>query len=341
MSVVVSDREGDLQHFVASNLGDNFEISIASADASFRSYWRAHVKGKTWIVMDAPPSHEDIRPWLDIGARLRAAGLHAPEVFAVDMFHGFILMEDLGARTYLPELNATSVDALYGDALGALLSMQERVPADDLPVFDVVKTIPEMELMGDWFLRRHIGFEPSCDDWDVIENALRLIATVADEQPRRFMHRDFHSRNLLVAARNNPAIIDFQGAMLGPVTYDLASLLRDCYVAWPLERVAAWVEGYRQRLIGAGIVDVDAAHFRRWFDVIGLQRHIKVLGLFCRLNYRDEKPTYLSDLPLVLEYVLDVAAAYPELMDFAELLKRAVGTRDITMPRHRPLIAAL
>jgi aminoglycoside/choline kinase family phosphotransferase len=341
MSVVVSDRESDLQHFVASNLGDNFDISIASADASFRSYWRAHAQNATWIVMDAPPSHEDVRPWLDVGARLRAAGLHAPEVFAIDLFHGFVLMEDLGERTYLPELKPNRVDALYGDALDALLRIQERVPADGLPVFDVTKTIPEMELMGDWFLRRHLGFEPSCDEWDVIELALRVIATTADEQPRRFMHRDYHSRNLLVAARNNPAIIDFQGAMLGPITYDLASLLRDCYIAWPIERVAAWVEGYRQRLVVAGIVDVDSARFRRWFDLIGLQRHIKVLGLFCRLYYRDEKPTYLNDLPLVLKYVLDVATLYPELTEFATILRRAIGERDITLPRHRPLIAAL
>ena len=341
MSVVVSDREGDLQHFVASNLGDNFEISIASADASFRSYWRARAQGKTWIVMDAPPSHEDVRPWLDIGARLRAAGLHAPEVFAVDLFHGFILMEDLGARTYLPELSGATADTLYGDALNALLRMQERVSADDLPVFDVAKTIPEMELMGDWFLRRHVGFDLSCGDWDIIEVALRLIATSADQQPRRFMHRDYHSRNLLVATRSNPAIIDFQGAMLGPVTYDLASLLRDCYIAWPTERVTVWMEAYRQRLLGTGIIEADSVQFRRWFDLMGLQRHIKVLGLFCRLNYRDEKPAYLADLPLVLKYVIGVAAFYPELMDFAGLLKRAVGTRDLTVPRNRPLIAAL
>ncbi len=325
-----SVRERDLQHFVAANLDQKFELSVASADASFRSYWRATSREKTWIVMDAPPAHEDVRPWLDIGARLRAAGLHAPEVFAVDLPNGFVLMEDLGNRTYLPELNDGTVDALYGDALDALLHMQQRVPADGLPVFDTTKTIPEMELLGEWFLRRHLGIDPGCDGWDVIEYALRLIANVADEQPRRFMHRDFHSRNLLVAEHSNPAIIDFQGAMLGPITYDPASLLRDCYIAWPLERVGAWVERYRQRLVGAGIVNVDAARFRRWFDLIGLQRHIKVLGLFCRLNYRDGKPAYLSDLPLVVKYVLTVADRYPELTDFSAFLKRSIAERDVT-----------
>jgi aminoglycoside/choline kinase family phosphotransferase len=326
----VPDREHELQRFVAAHLGDNVELSVASADASFRSYWRAAARDKTFIVMDAPPAHEDVRPWLDIGARLRAAGLHAPEVFAVDLPNGFVLMEDLGNRTYLPELNDGSVDSLYSDALDALLRMQQHVPADHLPVFDATKTIPEMELLGDWFLRRHLGIDPDCDGWDVIEYALRFIANAADAQPRRFMHRDFHSRNLLVAERNNPAIIDFQGAMLGPVTYDLASLLRDCYIAWPIERVGAWVEHYRQRLVGAGIVNVDHAHFRRWFDLIGMQRHIKVLGLFCRLNYRDGKPAYLRDLPLVLNYVLTVADSYPDLADFSAFLKRCIGQRDIT-----------
>jgi len=187
--------------------------------------------------------------------------------------------------------------------------------------------------LPEWFLQRHLGCVPACDDWDVIEAAFRLIAAAADEQPRRFMHRDYHSRNLLVVKRNNPAIIDFQGAMVGPIAYDLASLLRDCYITWPVERVDAWVEGYRQRLAASGLVDVDGAHFRRWFDLIGLQRHIKVLGLFCRLNYRDGKPGYLADLPRVFDYVLSVARVYPDLTAFALLLEHAVDGRDISRAR--------
>jgi aminoglycoside/choline kinase family phosphotransferase len=317
-----------------------FNMEVASADASFRSYWRVDDGAASWIVMDAPPAQEDVLPWLDIGARLRGAGLHAPEVFAADLEQGFVLMEDLGNRTYLPELNESSVDVLYGDALDALLRMQRGVSAEGLPVFDATRTIPEMELLPEWFLQRHLGCTPDCDDWDIIEAALRLIAEAADEQPRRFMHRDYHSRNLLIADRNNPAIIDFQGAMLGPIAYDLASLLRDCYIAWPIERVDAWVEGYRQRLVAAGLVDVDGARFRRWFDLIGLQRHIKVLGLFCRLNYRDGKAGYLADLPLVLDYVLSVARLYPDLTAFAALIERAVGDRDITRARADSAAAA-
>jgi aminoglycoside/choline kinase family phosphotransferase len=341
---VKTDRQDALSQFVAATLpGRAISLAPASADASFRSYWRVRDGAATWIVMDAPPEQEDVRPWLDIGNRLRAAGLHTPQVLAADLDRGFVLMEDLGTRTYLPELTDASVEHLYGDAFEALLRMQSEVPARDLPVFDATRTIPEMELLGPWFLDRHLGLQPSCTDWDVIEHAFRLIAASADEQPRRFMHRDYHSRNLLIATERNPAlaatalanpgIIDFQGAMFGPVTYDLASLLRDCYIAWPIERIDAWVESYRRRLIDAGIVDVDGAQFRRWFDSIGLQRHIKVLGVFCRLWYRDGKSGYLADLPRVLAYVLEVARLYPALLDFAELLEQAVGDRDITQPR--------
>lgn len=328
------DRHAALTRFVAAALRERaFTLEPASADASFRSYWRARDGGASWVVMDAPPQQEDVETWLDVDARLRIAGLHAPQVHAVDVDQGFVLMEDLGTRTYLPELNEASVEPLYGTALDALLRMQREVPAHGLPVFDATRTIPEMELLGPWFLERHLGFGPSCGDWEVIEHAFRLIASAADEQPRRFMHRDFHSRNLLVAQANSPAIIDFQGAMYGPVTYDLASLLRDCYISWPIERIDGWVEGYRLRLAAEGIVEVDGAQFRRWFDSIGMQRHIKVLGLFCRLWYRDGKAGYLSDLPRVLDYVLGVARLYPALLDFADLLGRAVGDRDVTQPR--------
>jgi N-acetylmuramate 1-kinase len=339
-----SIRLDSLRNFAAASLSGTVSMPVpASADASFRSYWRVSAGSDTWIVMDAPPALEDVHPWLDIGARLRNAGLHAPAVIAADVEQGFILMEDLGNRTYLPELNDASADRLYGDALDALLVMQQQVSAEGLPVFDATRTIPEMELLDEWFLRRHLGFEPGCDDWDVIENAYRSIAIAADEQPKRFMHRDYHSRNLLVVADNNPAIIapgllspgiiDFQGAMLGPVAYDLASLLRDCYIAWPIDRVDAWVEAYRQRLTAAGVItSVDGAQFRRWFDHIGLQRQIKVLGLFCRLHYRDRKPQYLRDLPLVWDYVRKVARIYPELADFIGALERAVDGRDLTRP---------
>jgi len=346
---MAADRSAASLEFAQQQLsGRRLTIEVASADASFRSYWRVRDGAAAWIVMDAPPAVEDVRPWLDIGERLRRAGLHAPQVLAADAERGFVLMEDLGARTYLPELNEDSADRLYGDALEALLRMQRTIDVARLPVFDATRTIPEMELLGPWFLERHLGVVPSCTQWDVIENAFRRIAATADEQPRCFMHRDYHSRNLLICESRpqqgatllaNPGIIDFQGAMLGPVAYDLASLLRDCYIAWPAERVDAWVEAYRVRLAAAGIVAVGGAQFRRWFDVIGLQRHIKVLGLFCRLCYRDGKAGYLADLPRVLDYVLGVARLYLGLIDFADLLERAVDGRDISRARNEAAAA--
>jgi aminoglycoside/choline kinase family phosphotransferase len=320
--------------------GRNLHIDVASADASFRSYWRVREGAASWIVMDAPPGKEDVAPWLMIGARLYAAGLHTPEVFAVDARQGFILMEDLGARAYLPELNPQTANALYADALDALATMQS-VPTEDLPAFDTAFQTVELELMPTWFLERHLGYVVACEEWDVIEAAFTRILDATRTQPQAFMHRDYHSRNLMCVAQANPGIIDFQGAMRGPIAYDLASLLRDCYIAWPRERREDWTESYRQRLRARGALDADAGEFRRWFDLAGLQRHIKVLGIFCRLWYRDAKPGYLADLPRVLAYVLEVARSYPELTAFAALLERAVGSRDLRFPTPDSRLPAL
>jgi hypothetical protein len=307
-------------------------LAPASADASFRSYWRTMHGGQSWIVMDSPPEREDPRPWLAIGARLAAAGLHVPAVRAHDLQQGFLLIEDLGSRLYLAELNDANADRLYGDAMDALLAMQTRVASDDLPPFDHAVLASGLEVMPEWFLQRHLGHAPACGEWDVLEAAFGVIVRNALAQPRRFVHRDFHSRNLLVVDQNNPGIIDFQGALHGPLTYDLASLLRDAYIAWPRERVEGWVESYRRRLLGAGGIDasVDAAHFLRWFDLTGLHRHVRVLGQFYRLWYRDGKPGYLRDVPQVYRYVIEVAGSYPELADFAALLERHAQGRDLT-----------
>ncbi|MBQ4854214.1 phosphotransferase [Rhodanobacter sp. B2A1Ga4] len=307
-------------------------LASASADASFRSYWRTRRGGQSWIVMDSPPEREDPRPWLAIGARLAAAGLHVPAVQAHDLQQGFLLIEDLGSRLYLAELNDANADRLYGDAMDALLAMQTRVASDDLPPFDHAVLVGGLEVMPEWFLTRHLGHPPSCGEWDVLEAAFDVIVRNALAQPRCFVHRDFHSRNLLVVGENNPGIIDFQGALHGPLTYDLASLLRDAYIAWPRERVEGWVESYRRRLLGAGVIDasVDTARFLRWFDLTGLHRHVRVLGQFYRLWYRDGKPGYLKDVPQVYRYVIEVAGRYPELANFAALLERHAAGRDLT-----------
>ncbi|MHB1056840.1 MAG: aminoglycoside phosphotransferase family protein [Rhodanobacter sp.] len=309
-------------------------LEPASADASFRSYWRTRHAGRSWIVMDSPPAQEDPKPWLEIGARLSAAGLHVPAVQASDPEQGFLLIEDLGAQLYLPALNDDTADALYGDAMEALLRMQRDVDATGMQPYDHAFLQRELEIMPEWFLRRHLGCTPGCGEWDVLESAFTVLLKNALEQPRCFVHRDYHSRNLLVVEANNPGIIDFQGALHGPITYDLASLLRDCYIAWDQARVEAWMETHRLRLREARLIDatVDRERFRRWFDLTGLQRHVKVLGIFCRLCYRDGKHGYLDDLPRVYDYVVDVAGRYPELADFVALLRRHVGERELRLP---------
>ncbi len=343
----IDDRMDALREFARGELADTqLRIEPASADASFRSYWRVTTRtGMTRIVMDAPPDKEDMTAWLDIGTRLRKAGLHAPDVFAVDRARGFALIEDLGSRTLLPELNAGTVDVLYADALDALLRMQAAVDVAGLPAYDRERLVVEMELMPEWFLKRHLGFNPECDEWDEIEAAFTFLVHAALEQPRAFVHRDFHSRNLLIvdpaegstAASKlpGPGIIDFQDAVVGPLTYDLVSLLRDCYIEWDPARVDDWMEGHRLRLRDAHLLDreVDAARFRRWFDLVGLQRHVKVLGIFCRLWYRDGKAQYLRDLPRVWGHAFAVTRRYPELAAFADLLERALDGRDISRPR--------
>ena len=323
---------------------DTLTLASASADASFRSYWRTRHDGRSWIVMDSPPAQEDPRPWLEIGARLSAAGLHVPAVHAQDLAQGFLLIEDLGSQLYLPALNDGTVDALYDDAMEALLRMQRDADVTGMQPYDRAFLQREMEIMPEWLLVRHLGHTPECEEWDVLESAFTVLLHNALEQPRCFVHRDYHSRNLLIVGADkpaasasqiwNPGVIDFQGALIGPITYDLASLLRDCYIVWDRVRVEAWVENYRQRLQAAGLIaaDVDREHFLRWFDLIGLQRHIKVLGLFCRLCYRDGKPGYLDDLPRVYDYVIDVASRYSELAEFVALLQRCVGERDLRRP---------
>jgi aminoglycoside/choline kinase family phosphotransferase len=311
-------------------------LEPASADASFRSYWRGHVDGQPVIVMDSPPAREDPAPWLAIGQRLAAAGLHVPTVMVADVAQGFLLIEDLGTRTYLPELTEATVDALYADALDALLRMQSRVDTAGLPAFDPAWQTMEMEIMPAWLLERHLGVTLDADDRAVVAQAFGAVLRALDEQPRAFMHRDYHSRNLLVTTDRSPGIIDFQGAMSGPITYDLASLLRDAYIVWDNERVEGWVEAYRLRLLDARLLDdtVDADRFRRWFDLTGLQRHIKILGLFCRLCYRDGKPGYLHDLPRVLRYVLDTARRHADMAPLADLIETRIGDRDLTLARH-------
>ncbi len=299
------------------------EPQPASADASFRRYFRVRdAAGRSWIAMDAPPGREDLRPFLDVTERLLAAGLHVPRVHARDRAQGFLLLDDLGQRHYLAALDGRSAGRLYGDALAALLRLQ-GADARGLPPYDEALLRAEMDLFRDWFLGEHLGLALTPAQRAALAGVWQALVDNALAQPRVFVHRDYHSRNLMVTARDNPGIIDHQDAVAGPLTYDLVSLLRDCYVAWPAARVRGWALDFRDRLRAAGRLDpaLDAATFLRWFDLMGVQRHLKAIGIFARLCHRDGKPGYLGDIPRTLGYLRQVTPRYAETRPLAALIE--------------------
>ncbi len=285
-----------------------FALAPASADASFRRYFRATLPdGNTLIAMDAPPDKEDCRPFVAVAERMRNAGLHAPQIFEQDLARGFLLLEDLGSRSYLAALIPETVESLYRDALAALLRLQTNAPVADLPRYDRDLLAREMGLFTDWLLGEHLGLTVSGEEQATLAATFELLIDNALAQPMVCVHRDYHSRNLMVVGVDNPGVIDFQDAVAGPITYDLVSLLRDCYVAWPGAQVDAWVEGYHRQAQAAGLLEgVDAATFLAWFDLMGVQRHLKAAGIFARLNHRDGKAGYLADIPRTLGYILEV-----------------------------------
>ncbi len=318
-------RLANLTQWVIEDLGfAGAAIAPASVDASFRRYFRVTRDADSYIVMDAPPDKEDSAPFLSVARILGSLDLNVPSVLARDMKRGFLLLSDLGSRQYLDSLRREgAADALYADALRSLRIMQtaDAGCSRSLPRYDRALLLREMELLPEWFLARHLGLTLEARERAMLEDLFESLAAAAIAQPACFVHRDYHSRNLLVTAENSPGILDFQDAVWGPVTYDLASLLKDCYIAWPPARVRQWVLDYRESLLEAGFqLNGGAAQFMRWFDLIGLQRHIKVLGIFARLFYRDGKPQYLEDLPRVLAYVRDTALMYPETAAFAEFI---------------------
>ena len=301
-----------------------FDIRPASADASFRRYFRVTFGSRSLIVMDAPPEQGDTRFYVTIARHFHALGLNVPQVLEQDPGHGFLLITDLGEQPYLGSLNEQTVERLYGDAMGALIVLQAGTSTADgfLPDYDEPLLLREMEIFREWYLGRHLGLALTAGQNRVLDEAFALLARSALSQPRVWVHRDYHSRNLMVTRANNPGILDFQDAVLGPVTYDLVSLLRDCYIAWPRARVEDWVKGYHELALQSGIpAGEDDAQFLRWFDLMGVQRHLKASGIFARLNHRDAKPGYLGDIPRTLGYVHEVSARYPELQPLQALLR--------------------
>lgn len=301
------------------------DIRPASADASFRRYFRVTGADGSFVVMDAPPEREDPRRFIAIAARFHALGLHVPEVIEQDLKQGFLLLTDLGERMYLPALNPETVERLYGDALGALVTLQAGGFTDPefLPPYDEALLRRELAIFDEWFLGAHLGHRLEAGEQAALDAARAALVRAALGQARVWVHRDYHSRNLMVTAVNNPGILDFQDAVTGPISYDLVSLLRDCYIAWPRARVEEWVLGYHDLAGQSGLpVPDDEAQFLRDFDFMGVQRHLKAAGIFARLHHRDGKPGYLADIPRTLGYVLEVSGRYPELQGLHGLLER-------------------
>ncbi|MCW8945490.1 MAG: phosphotransferase [Sedimenticola sp.] len=303
---------------------DIFELEAASDDASFRRYFRLTVAGEEpRIVMDAPPDKEDCHPFVTLAEQLGSLGLHVPEVYAADFEQGFLLLEDLGSTHYLDVLTSETADRLYGDALSALAVIQSIGPREGLPEYDSAMLRREMDLFTEWLVGHHLGIELDAADLAMLNDCFEQLVSSALEQPQVCVHRDYHSRNLLVSSSPSPGVLDFQDAVVGPVTYDLVSLLKDCYIEWPVGRTQDWVMGYFQLAVQSGIIkSEDEGQFLRWFDLMGVQRHLKASGIFARLNHRDGKSGYLADIPRTLSYIVEVAGRYPEMTALGELIKR-------------------
>ncbi|MEX2476306.1 aminoglycoside phosphotransferase family protein [Marinobacter sp.] len=302
-----------------------------SGDASFRRYFRVVASTPTnprpLIVMDAPPAHEDCRPFVAIARHWHAQGVAVPAVVQEDLQQGFLLLEDFGDRLMLAELNANTADRLYQGALTELVRIQQASDAPDhpLPPYDTALLDREMALFPDWLLTQKLGISLSNGEQAMLDTAFACLRESALAQPEVTVHRDYHSRNLLIRdGTDTPGVIDFQDAVRGPVTYDLVSLLKDCYIRWPEADIARWVEHYRQISLDAGLHRADSDTFRQWFELMGMQRHLKAAGIFARLSLRDGKDNYLADIPRTVHYLIEASARQGALRHFHEWLSQTV-----------------
>jgi aminoglycoside/choline kinase family phosphotransferase len=316
-------RQQQLTAWVSSLFPNTtFSITPASADASFRRYFRAtFADGSTKIIMDAPPQHEDCKPFLHVGKLFEDAGTHVPHVYAQDLAQGFLLLSDLGNTTYLQALDAGSATELYGAATDALIKIQLASKPNELPPYDEALLRRELNLFPEWYIAKHLGVTLSAKQQAKLEEVFQRILANNLAQPSVYVHRDFHSRNLMVTADNNPGVIDFQDAVYGPITYDLASLFKDAYIKWEEEEIIDWLIRYWEKARKAGLpVHDDFGEFYRDYELMGAQRHIKVLGIFARLYHRDGKDGYLKDMPLVMDYLRRACERYIDLKPLLVIL---------------------
>ena len=330
----MDSRLAALERWLAGTLaGRPFTLAPASADASFRRYFRATLAdGGSYVAMDAPPDKEDCRPFVHVAQLLHAAGVHAPRIHAQDLAQGFLLLDDLGRTTYLDALNESNAQPLMRDAIAALVNWQLATRPGMLPPYDEALLRREMALFAEWYVGRHLGLTLGAAQREALAAVSDLLAASALAQPTVYVHRDYMPRNLMVS-EPNPGVLDFQDAVIGPISYDVASLFKDAFVSWPEARVIDWTVRYWEKAKRAGLpVDPDFGAFYRDFEWMGLQRHLKVLGIFARIHYRDGKKGYLEDTPRFLGYARRVAERYRELAPLARLLDQ-LGERQPAVGR--------
>ena len=323
------ERLTQLQDWLRQVLpGQMFSLAPASSDASFRRYFRLSLNARTLIVMDAPPAHENCTPFLHVAQLFSAAGAHVPEILAQEVQQGFLLLSDLGTDTYLMRLDDSNADALYRDANAALVKIQLASQPGRLPPYDAALLMREMRLFPDWYVAKHLNAQLTANQTATLENALQHVLSNVSAQPPVYVHRDYHSRNLMVS-KPNPGIVDFQDAVYGPITYDLVSLYKDAYIAWDETRMLDWVIRYWEEAKRARLpVADDFGAFYRDFEWMGVQRHLKVLGIFARLYHRDGKAGYLKDMPRVMQYLRSACERYRALGPLLQLLDELHGSEQ-------------
>lgn len=315
-------RQQKLSAWLHSQFPDEaFNLAPASADASFRRYFRATYSDRSLVVMDAPPQHEDCRPFLHVAQLFEAAGVHVPHVYAQDLEQGFLLLSDLGNTTYLQALHGgAAAHELYSAATDALIKIQLASRENELPPYDEALLLREMQLFPEWYIAKHLNVTLSDKQHAKLKEVFARIIANNLAQPRVYVHRDYHSRNLMVS-EPNPGILDFQDAVYGPITYDLASLFKDAYIHWEEAEIIDWLIRYWEKARKAGLpVARDFSDFYRDYEWMGVQRHLKVLGIFARLSHRDGKDGYLKDLPLVMAYLRVACMRYIDLKPLLNLL---------------------
>ena len=322
-----------IQHQIQQWLPGPWQLTPASSDASFRRYFRVQNQKDSFIVMDAPPAKENCQIFVKIAQLLLSYQLNVPRVLQINYELGILLLTDFGNTDYLSSLNVDTADALYRDATDSLKKLHVIKPTDQLIHYQKEKLLSEMGLFHEWFLTQYLNHAPNEQQTRVLGEVYQFMAEKALEQPKVIVHRDFHSRNLMLTKDHNPGILDFQDAVIGPITYDLVSLFRDCYIDWPDEKVYGWLEAYYNDLMTEGWSLGELSQFIEWFDFMGVQRHLKCVGIFSRLYIRDGKPGYLKDIPRTFQYILNVLDRYQVLPEFRKYLSKQIAPalRKMTM----------